>query len=81
MDTFIANLAHAIRNRETVSIGGGTFSADELRAVNHALAKAHAQELVLREIEAVLAQHPDADKGNTKVHYCLCRVRGALQAQ
>lgn len=32
--TFLANLAHAIRNRETVSIGGGDFSPTELERIN-----------------------------------------------
>jgi len=31
--TFAANLRYAIRNRQSVEIGGGTFSGDELRAV------------------------------------------------
>jgi hypothetical protein len=30
MKTLIANINHAIRNNETVTIGGGTFEADEL---------------------------------------------------
>lgn len=30
MKTFIANLKHAARNGETVKIGGGKFSAEEL---------------------------------------------------
>ena len=33
MQTFMANLKHAIANRETVSIGGGDFTPDELKAV------------------------------------------------
>lgn len=33
MDTFIANLKHAIRNRETVTIGGGEFTPQELQEV------------------------------------------------
>ncbi len=28
----IANLKHAARNRESVGLGGGTFSPDEIRA-------------------------------------------------
>lgn len=30
MKTIIANIQHAIRNRETVTIGGGQFDATEL---------------------------------------------------
>ena len=30
MKTLLANINHAIRNNETVSIGGGTFEAHEL---------------------------------------------------
>lgn len=33
MNTFIANLKHAVRNRETVNIGGGEFEPAELAAV------------------------------------------------
>jgi hypothetical protein len=33
MQTFLANLVHAIRNKETVSIGGGEFSPAELTVV------------------------------------------------
>lgn len=36
--TFAANLRHDIRNREVVSIGGGTFSGSELESVVRALA-------------------------------------------
>lgn len=31
MQTVISNIKHAIRNNETVSIGGGEFSPEELR--------------------------------------------------
>lgn len=33
LETFLANLAHAVRNRETVTIGGGDFTHTELAAV------------------------------------------------
>ena len=33
MDAFIANLRHAIRNRETVIIGGGEFTHEELKEI------------------------------------------------
>lgn len=33
MDAFIANLKHAIRNREAVTIGGGVFTPQELQDV------------------------------------------------
>jgi len=33
MKTLIANIMHAIRNKETVTIGGGEFNADELRQI------------------------------------------------
>lgn len=35
--TFVANLRRAIRNRETVDVGGGLFKPDELQAVVDAL--------------------------------------------
>lgn len=33
MQTIIANIKHSIRNNETVIIGGGEFSPNELRAI------------------------------------------------
>lgn len=33
MQTFISNLMHAINNRESVTIGGGVFTPDELKTV------------------------------------------------
>ncbi len=33
MKTFIANLQRAVANREHVTIGGGIFTTDELKAV------------------------------------------------
>lgn len=35
--TFVANLRRAIRNRETVDVGGGLFKPEELQAVVDAL--------------------------------------------
>lgn len=32
MNTLIANLNHAVRNGETVTIGGGEFSPEEIRS-------------------------------------------------
>jgi len=37
MKAFISNLKRAIQNRESVTIGGGEFSPDELRTVLSAL--------------------------------------------
>lgn len=39
------------------------------------------EELVnaLETIEGQLEQHPDADKGNSKVHYCLHMAKQALE--
>jgi hypothetical protein len=33
LSTFLANLAHAVRNRETITVGGGDFSPAELAAI------------------------------------------------
>jgi len=40
LDTFIANLQRAVRDNETVDLGGGAFSPAELRIVCACLAKA-----------------------------------------
>lgn len=79
METFIANIKRAIRNRETVAIGGGKFATSELKVVADALAKAQAHATALQEISKMLATHPEANEGNSKVHYCLCQARNALR--
>ena len=33
VDSFMANLQHAIRNQEGVCVGGGLYSTEELQAV------------------------------------------------
>jgi hypothetical protein len=45
METILANINHAIRNRETVTIGGGQFDADDLRK----LVKLHAAAVKAKE--------------------------------
>lgn len=79
MDTFIANLKHAVRNKETVSIGGGEFSHTELKAVAAKLEAAQAAQAALQEISKMLARHPEANTGNSVVHYCLCQARNAVR--
>lgn len=37
LDTFLANLKKAIRDNETVTIGGGIFTPDELREILRAI--------------------------------------------
>jgi hypothetical protein len=37
LDTFLANLKKAIRDNETVTIGGGVFTPDELREILKAI--------------------------------------------
>ena len=81
MDTFMANLKHAIQNRESVTIGGGVFSATELQPVAAALSSAQRRETALKEISEMLATLPEAEVGNSKVHYCLCQARNALRPE
>lgn len=81
MDTFLANLKHAIRNKETVRIGGGDFSANELKDAVAALEAAQARAAALQEIVTLLETHPDAKEGNSKVHYCVCKARAALKSE
>jgi len=79
MDTILANLKHAIRNKETVTIGGGDFSAKDLKEVVTALEASQAQAAALQEIVTLLDTHPEATEGNSKVHYCVCKARAALK--
>ena len=53
MNTFIANLKHAVRNRETVNIGGGEFEPAELAAVVSEIE--HLQAPTAREDAAAVA--------------------------
>ena len=39
LETFLANLKHAYRNLETVSIGGGEFSPNELKRIEQEIKK------------------------------------------
>lgn len=79
MDTILANLKYAIRNKETVTIGGGDFSAAELKVMVAALEASQAQAAALQEIVTLLETHPEAKEGNSKVHYCVCKARAALK--
>lgn len=81
MDTFIANLKHAIRNQEIISIGGGKFSRSELKAIVAELEAAQKNAAALQEISKMLATHPEANEGNSKVHYCLCQARNAIRGK
>lgn len=75
MEAFLANLKHAIRNRETVTIGGGAFSPDELKEVVAALESLQAKTEALEEIAQMMEGHPDAQVGSSKVHYCMHKAR------
>jgi len=81
MDTILANLKYAIRNKETITIGGGDFSANELKEVVAALEAAQARAAALQEIVTLLENHPEAKEGNSKVHYCVCKARSALKGE
>lgn len=39
LQTILANLDRAIRNKETIDIGGGTFSGDELKSLREVIAE------------------------------------------
>jgi hypothetical protein len=42
---------------------------------------AQRQRDALKEISKMLASHPEASVGNSKVHYCLCLARNATRAE
>lgn len=72
----ISNIKHAIRNRETVAIGGGEFSPAELQQFVErceALAKA------LTDIKGALAGNRLVNVGNSTVHYAYHKAVGALE--
>ena len=79
METFVANLKRAIRDHETVSIGGGEFSPSNMRTVVAVLETAQAHAAALQEIAKMLSDLPEAKVGNSKVHYCLCQARNAIR--
>jgi len=51
-------------------------SWENIKAGNVPLDPQMATEALL-EIESMLATHPEAKEGNSKVHYCLCKARVA----
>lgn len=62
---------------------GGEFSQeafDCLEANATLLASSWVMLQRLRAIEAQLAGHPDAEKGNSKVHFALCEARNGIAA-
>ena len=78
MKAFIANLKHAVRNRETVMIGGGEFSPEELKEVAAALETLQAKTEALDEIAKMLESLPESKVGNSKVHHCMWKAKSAL---
>lgn len=64
---------------------GDTGTSEQISATQEAMA-ALAGELpdmvqAIREAEQALATHPEANVGNSKVHYALCRMRAALNGR
>lgn len=80
LKTFSANAAHAARNKQTVSIGGGKFSPAELKNVVAALDHVEVMRKKLAEIVDVLKSHPDRERGNSTVHYSYFAAISALAA-
>ena len=58
-NTIIANLRHAARNHETVSIGGGDFGPAELLAVALTLESQADLLAALQKIDANAAESPE----------------------
>ena len=58
LDTFLANLRYAVRNKQTITVGGGDFSPGELKQV-------------LQEIETAKAFHQAVVNECFKIEGCL----------
>ena len=78
LKTFAANVKHAVRNHETIKVGGGKFSPVELKAIAAALDSVERMNNALSEISALLKDHPDFARGNSTVHYCAHKAISAL---
>jgi len=80
----IANIRHAARIHQTVSIGGGEFTPKEVCAFVLQLDKLTEQlcacKQALEQIAAQLSSHPDMDNGNSKVHFCYYKAVSAFNA-
>jgi len=63
LQAFRANLAHAIRNRTALTVGGGEFSGDELVAIRAALGEPATPE----EIEAARAGYAAGSDDNIEI--------------
>lgn len=79
--TFAANAKHAVRNGETVSIGGGEFNQQELVAVASAMSSFESMLKALTEISEMLEKHPDFERGNSTVHYCAHKAKSVIAQQ
>lgn len=65
--TFLSNLKQAIRNRETVMIGGGSFEGDELLALRDALQNALSEKSVVTPVTAIMANLKHAVRSREKI--------------
>ena len=76
--TLAANMRNAFIERKGATIGGGKFTPEELKDGAFALNAVPGLLEALRDIEVQPAGHPDSERGNSKVHYCLHKARGAI---
>lgn len=76
--TFLSNAKHAIWNHQQTIIGGGKFSPAEITSVVESLTKVESMALALQEISALLAKHPDFQRGDSTVHYCAHKAASAI---
>lgn len=63
LQTFRANLDHAIRNKSRLVVGGGTFSGEELLAIRAALG----EQATPADIEAAQAEYAIGSDDNIEV--------------
>lgn len=67
MKTFLANLKHAVRNKETVTIGGGEFTPKELEPVVNALESFPPQQVRRMWVNQPSTLQPNHDLHGTRV--------------
>ena len=70
IQTFAANVTHAVKNHEKVHIGGGEFNSEELKSVAIALQEFESMRNALLNISKLLQQHRDFNVGDSTVYLC-----------
>jgi hypothetical protein len=78
METILANIRHAIRNRDYVHIGGGHFGAEDLRPVADLIAAHLRDRTEVTRIHRMLWDRPINTAADARCHFIWLELAGLL---